>query len=297
MRNTDFFLAPLRKLVGRKLFFRWKTLWAPHIFARTNQTAGQTTLISMIRNEKAILETFCAHASSLFDRVILIDHLSSDGTREYIKLLSEKCSNIEYYCFDEPGYYQSELMTWTASHLVDKKMPGWIFFLDADEFMPFRSKDEFNRKLSQFSQFPVISMPLDMDSGRVIDEFFLKPPKPSRHHKIAYQPSHIPSGDYFIAQGNHALFMGNRSSKVKLPAKNSFPLYHLPIRTKHQLLEKICYGIDSYRHMGSDRKNNNGIHWNEIHRIIENNNLTNEIMAGIAAQNRDTLYPPFEKRF
>lgn len=91
--------------------------------------------------------------------------------------------------------------------------------------------------------------------------------------------------------------MGNRSSKVKLPAKNSFPLYHLPIRTKHQLLEKIRYGIDSYRRMGSDRKNNNGIHWNEIHRIIENNSLTNEIMAGIAAQYGDTLYPPYEKSF
>lgn len=307
MQNTDSFLAPLKNYIKRKLFFRWKILWARHILICVNQTAGQlrktTTLISMIRNEKAILETFCAHASSLFDRIILIDHLSSDGTREYIKLLSEKCSNIEYYSFDEPGYYQSELMTWTASHLVDKKMPGWIFFLDADEFLPFRSKDEFDRKLSELSQFPVISMPwlnlvpLDMESGGVIDEFFLKPPKPSRHHKIAYQPSRIPSDDYFIAQGNHILFLGNRSSKVKFPAKSSFPIYHLPIRTKHQLREKISYGVDSYQRMGRDRRGNNGFHWDEIHRIIENTGLTNEIMAGIAAQYSDTLYPPYEKSF
>lgn len=307
MHNTDSFIAPLKNFVRKKLFFRWKGLWAPHILGNMDRAAVQprkkTTLISMIKNEKDILETFCAHASSLFDRVILIDHLSSDGTREYIKLLSESCSNIEYYCFDEPGYYQSELMTWTARHLVDKKIPGWVFFLDADEFLPFKSKEEFDRKLSEFSQFPVISMPwlnlvpLDMESGTVIDGAFLKPPKPSHHHKIAFQPSRIPSDDYFIAQGNHILFVGNRSSKVKFPAKSSFPIYHLPIRTKRQLREKIRYGVESYQRMGSDRPSRNGFHWDEIHRIMEDTSLTNEMMAGIVAQYSDTLYPPYEKSF
>lgn len=297
----------MRNFVRTKLFIRWKLLWASSIVRNVSQAVRQprkkTTLISMIRNEKGILETFSSHASSLFDRVIFIDHLSSDGTREYIKLLSRKHSNIEYYCFDEPGYYQSELMTWTASRFVDKKMPGWVFFLDADEFLPFKSKDEFDRKLSEFSPFPVISMPwlnlvpLDMESGRVIDQCFLKPANPSRHHKIAFQPSRIPSGDYFIAQGNHALFMGNRSSKVKFPARDSFPIYHLPIRTKQQLREKIRYGVESYQRMGSDRRGKNGSHWDEIHRIMEDTSLTNEMMAGIAAQYSDTLQAPYERSF
>lgn len=255
----------------------------------------------MIRNEKGILETFSAHVLSLFDRIILIDHLSSDGTREYIKLLSEKHPKIEYYCFDEPGYYQSELMTWAAKYLVDKEMPGWVFFLDADEFLPFKSKKEFDRKLSEFSSFPVIFMPwlnlvpLDMESGSVIGQFFLKPPQPCRHRKIAFQPNRILSDDYFIAQGNHALFMGSRSSKVKFPAKSSFSIYHLPIRTKQQLQEKILYGVESYRRMGSDRRGKNGSHWDDIHRIMEATSLTNELMAGIAAQYSDTLHPPYER--
>ena len=288
-------------------FFCWKLLRAYNIFEIVGRTPRQpgkkTTLISMIRNEKGILETFCAHASSLFDRVILIDHLSSDGTREYIKLLSEKCSNIEYYCFDDPGYYQSELMTWTVNQLVDKEMPGWVFFLDADEFLPFKSKEEFDRRLSKFSGFPVISMPwlnlvpLDMENGRVIDEFFLKPPKPSRYHKIAFQPSRIPSNEYFIAQGNHDLFMGSRSLNIRFPAKKSFPIYHLPIRTKHQLREKIRYGVESYQRMGSDRQRKNGFHWDQIHRIMKDTSLTNEMMAGITAQYSDTLHPPYERSF
>ncbi|MEO6824767.1 MAG: glycosyltransferase family 2 protein [Nitrosospira sp.] len=292
-----------------KLFFCfcWKLLGARNIFEIVDRTVRQpgkkTTLISMIRNEKGILEIFCAHASSLFDRVILIDHCSSDGTREYIRLLSEKCSNIEYYCFDDPGYYQSELMTWTVNQLVDKEMPGWVFFLDADEFLPFKSKEEFDLELSKFSRFPVISMPwlnlvpLDMESGKIIDEFFLKPPKPSRYHKIAFQPSRIPWDKYFIAQGNHNLFMGSRFLNIRFPAKNSFPIYHLPIRTKHQLREKIRYGIESYQRMGSDRQRKNGFHWDEIHRIMKDTSLTNEMMAGIAAQYSDTLRPPYERSF
>jgi hypothetical protein len=266
-----------------------------------NETRKTTTLISMVRNEKGILETFSGHALSLFDRVILIDHLSSDGTREYIELLSENHEKIEYYCFDEPGYYQSELMTWAARNLVDNEIPGWVFFLDADEFLPFKSKEEFDSALFGLSRFPVISMawlnliPLEMENGRVINELFLEPPQHSTYHKIAFQPSCIPSAEYFITQGNHQLFMGNSSWKLKVPTRTAFSIYHLPIRTKQQLREKIVYGVESYRRMGSNRRGNEGFHWEEIHRVMQATTLTNELMAGIAVQYSDTLQPPYER--
>jgi hypothetical protein len=253
----------------------------------------------MIRNESGIMEAFSGHALSLFDRVIFIDHLSSDGTKEYIALLSEKHPEIEYYCFDEPGYYQSDLMTWAAKTLVDNQKPGWVFFLDADEFLPFRSKNAFNRTLTEFESFPVISMPwlnlvpLDMESGRVINQLFLKPAQASKHHKVAFQPNRIPLEDYFIAQGNHTLFLGNRSLKIKIPAKRSFSIYHVPIRTKPQLRAKILCGVEAYRRMGGDRRRSNGFHWDEIHRIMVDTDLTTEMMAGIAAQYSDTLRPPY----
>jgi len=83
----------------------------------------------------------------------------------------------------------------------------------------------------------------------------------------------IPSNEYFIAQGNHNLFMGSRSSNIRFPAKHSFPIYHLPIRTKCQLREKIRYGVESYQCMGSDHERKNGFHWDEIHRIIKDTAL------------------------
>lgn len=267
----------------------------------TDQAKKKTTLISMIRNESEIMETFSGHALALFDRVIFIDHLSTDGTGEYIALLSEKHPKVEYYCFDEPGYYQSDLMTWATKTLVDNQKPGWVFFLDADEFLPFESKEAFDRKLSEFASFPVISMPwlnlvpLDMKSGRVIDQLFLKPAQASNHRKVAFQPNRMPLDNYFIAQGNHAVYIGNRSLKIKMPAERSFSIYHVPIRTKQQLREKILCGVESYQRMGTDRRQKNGFHWDQIHRIMVDTDLTTEMMAGIAAQYSDTLQPPYER--
>ncbi|SFW40485.1 glycosyltransferase family 2 protein [Nitrosovibrio sp. Nv17] len=288
-----------------RLAICWKMLWAYFVSGARSLTTHslpvRTTLITMVRNERDILEAFCAHALSLFDRIILVDHLSSDGTREYIRLLSDSHPKVECYFFDEPGYYQSELMTYVAQNLVDREMPGWVFFLDADEFLPFRSREAFDSRLAELAAFPVISMPwlnlipLDMECGKIEDQLFLGPPRPSRHRKIAFQPSRVPPADYFIAQGNHALFLGDRSTKIGLPARSGFPLYHLPIRTRRQLHSKILCGIESYRNMGGDRRGKNGIHWDEIYRIMETSSLTDELMAGITVQYGDVLYPPYER--
>jgi hypothetical protein len=45
--------------------------------------------------------------------------------------------------------------------------------------------------------------------------------------------------------------------------------------------------------MGGDRRRSNGFHWDEIHRIMVDTDLTTEMMAGIAAQYSDTLRPPY----
>jgi glycosyltransferase involved in cell wall biosynthesis len=255
----------------------------------------------MVKNEKDILEAFCAHALSLFDRIILIDHLSTDGTGEYIKLLSQKYPAVEYYLFEDPGYYQSELMTWVAKNLVDNQIPGWVFFLDADEFLPFKSKEEFHLKLFELDSVPLIFMPwlnlvpLDMESGRVIGGFFLKPSIPSPLHKIAFQPNLIAPDDYVVGHGNHALVKVNKRGKKKFPRRIAFSIYHLPIRTKQQLYKKILNGVESYKRMGSDRIGTTGFHWDEIYRIMETKNITNALMAGIITKYSQSLSPPYER--
>jgi hypothetical protein len=47
--------------------------------------------------------------------------------------------------------------------------------------------------------------------------------------------------------------------------------------------------------MVSDRQRPDGFLWYEIHRIIKNTRLTNEMMTGIAARYSDALQPPYER--
>lgn len=258
------------------------------------------TLISMVKNERGILDTFSGHALGLFDRIILVDHRSTDGTKEYIEALSKQYPAVEFFLFDEPGYYQSQLMTWIVKNVVEHNTPGWVFFLDADEFLPFESREEFNRVLAKYNASPVISMPwlnlvpLDMQSGVVIGGQFLKSDSYAAHCKIAFQPNLIPIDDYIVAQGNHALLVGADHLQT-LPAKQSFPIYHLPIRTKQQLRNKILHGVESYRRMGKNRVEGFGAHWDEINKIIDRNGLTDELMAGMIVNYGKPMKPPYIK--
>jgi hypothetical protein len=208
---------------------------------------------------------------------------------------------MEYYLFDEPGLYQSELMTWVARNLVNNEMPGWIFFLDADEFLPFKSKEDFDRRLLELDSFPLIVMPwlnlvpLDMESGGIVEAFFLKPPIPSPLRKIAFQPNLIAPEDYVVGHGNHVLVKVNKRGKKKFSKKSAFPIYHVPIRTKQQLRQKIMRGVESFGRMGSDRADKTGFHWDEIYRIMETRSLTNEMMAGIVARYGEPLGAPYER--
>jgi len=272
------------------------------IDANLVQSAKKLTLISMIKNEKSVIETFAAHALAMFDRVIFVDHRSTDGTGAYLRSLAEVHPQVEYFRFDEAGYYQSEVMTWIVKNIVGPVDDSWVFFLDADEYLPFSSRAECNVELDKYASFPVISMPwlnlvpVNMETGQVKGGVFLKPKKTAIHHKIAFQPGLIPFDEYVVAQGNHALLIGD-SHKQIFPAEEAFPIYHLPIRTKQQLCDKIQHGVEAYKKMGVDRGNNLGFHWDEISRIIDQKGLTDELMADMVARYGEPLLPPYGKSF
>ena len=258
------------------------------------------TLVSMLKNEKDIIEIFAGHALGMFDRVIVVDHQSTDGTQEYLQRLADVHPQVEAFLFDEEGYYQSEVMTWVVTKLIGAEYDGWVFFLDADEFLPFSSRSEFDLELAKYSVFPVISMPwlnlvpLSMEVRGAKNEKFLKPRKTAVHHKVAFQPRLIPFDEFVVAQGNHALLIGEHFRRA-FPAKEAFPLYHLPIRTKSQLVDKIRHGVEAYKKMGPDREKGLGAHWDAISHLISKNGVTDELMIDIIVRYGEPLAPPYGK--
>ncbi|MBU4524558.1 MAG: glycosyltransferase family 2 protein [Desulfomicrobium sp.] len=304
IKHVGFFMALVLifNKITRMVFNKYKACFLHKQYGKNKKAFSsiprKKNLITMVKNESALIDVFLAHALTMFDNIIIVDHMSTDGTYEYIHSLRSRFPQIRCYRFCNEGYFQSEVMTWIVHHLVDADEEGWVFFLDADEFLPFATREEFDRELIELSSYPVIALswknlvPLEMDSGTVHGTFFLKPPKESEFHKIAFQPNLIPLKSYRIAQGNHALLIG-KSDHQYYPAKNGFPIYHLPVRTRRQMIDKIHQGVNAYRKMGQHRNASQGIHWDEIACLVNNENLAEEVLIDMVVRYGFPLVPPY----
>jgi len=243
------------------------------------------TAVMMVKNEIDVIRDCCGHLSALFDTIIVIDHRSTDGTKEYLVGLEKLNDKFNIYHLNEPGYYQSQLMTWIAKNLEDCTSADWIFFIDADEILPFLSRSEFEQVLEQHESSPIIKMswrnlvPEEYGSDVIMGRSYLEPRASKIYQKIAYQPSLIPVSDFMIAQGNHAVLAGGYGKQ--LPSVAAFDLYHAPIRSKDQLGFKIIQGTASYSMMGEERDELLGSHWFDISKHINQYGMSDELLNGI----------------
>ena len=57
--------------------------------------------LSMVRNESDVIETFIRHNLTLLDELHIIDHNSSDNTREILTLLKQEGLPIHIYHYNE----------------------------------------------------------------------------------------------------------------------------------------------------------------------------------------------------
>jgi len=204
-------------------------------------------VIVMVRNEIDIIQTFVESILALFDVVVMIDHKSEDGTAEYLLDVSKKFGKLHLYTLEEPGYHQALTMNHMLRNSVELDGLDWVFFLDADEFLPFPDRASFQSALAEQEDFPVISMrwsnlipkaywqgPVTIDA----DTQFYHNPKLSPFTKIALQPSRVNIHKIWIEQGNHSV--SNVLNGLPLPAHSvDFPVFHIPVRSKNQLLMKL----------------------------------------------------------
>ena len=106
--------------------------------------------IAMIRNEADLLSTFLARATALFDKIFIVDHQSTDGTRTMLEQRATDCQRIEIFDFRYQAYYQSEISNCLTRHAIAKGA-DWVFFLDADEFIDVDDRESLERLVKNFS--------------------------------------------------------------------------------------------------------------------------------------------------
>lgn len=271
--------------------------------ARPEVAQPRTGVVAMVKNEGDIIQFFAAHLLKFFDEIVFVDHQSSDSTKAVIEDLAERHANVTRYSLAEPAYIQDVVSNFVVADCEALKSVDWVMFLDADEFLPFRSRDEFAAFLKEHEAHPVISfrwkniIPVDYWSYRVDDladrEFYV-PSKPSPFKKIAFQPGKMGGAKYWINQGNHSI------SRIKgmdpLPDREtSAILFHLPIRSSNQLAIKLNQGALSNLLRNRTTRGVEGQHWFRILQSMKSaEEIRPELLNGVAMQ-YGTLGRPIEE--
>lgn len=94
----------------------------------------QIAVISMVRNEADIIESFVRHAASFADKLYIVDHASTDGTYEILQQLATEGLPLSVQQFSESEQAQAEVMT----DLMEQAFAAggdFVLPLDADEFL------------------------------------------------------------------------------------------------------------------------------------------------------------------
>lgn len=232
-------------------------------------TAPRTAVVAMARNEAHRAHYVMRHFCALFDRIVVIDHLSDDSTGSIAAGYGgTEGAQVHVLRSDELGYHQADYMTAAATALLTSGSVDWIFFLDFDEFLPFASREDFNQALVQFADKDVISghwinclldepEPADLAGCRAITSEVASP-----YLKVALNARRLSGRKVKMSQGNHAVRLDDDA--VATVGARAFGILHLPIISIERLRAKLERGIPSYEALGQS-DSADGFHWRELH--------------------------------
>lgn len=93
--------------------------------------------ITVVQDEAPIIEDTIRHLlAHRIDRVLVVDHRSTDGTRDVLARLAAETGRLDVEYQDGQAYYQPEWVNDAIGRAIALK-PSWILPFDADEiFVP-----------------------------------------------------------------------------------------------------------------------------------------------------------------
>jgi hypothetical protein len=253
------------------------------------QRPGRYSVISMVRDEIDIIEPWLCHVLSLCDNVHVIDHQSSDGTRELLLEYAQRNSKLNLYLYDNPAYAQADLVNLIAGSCGPFSANDWLFFLDADEFLPAVNYDDLSTIMGAFSARDthavklrwrnIVSLDLATSGTRRQTKMLLAPLR-SSVYKVAFQPANY--SEFSVDQGAHNLLSKDRIVDIPHERNPMGFLYHFPIRSFEQVAKKIHNGTSAYTALGSARKQKNGWHWNVLGDLLSGGIFDASLAMGCA---------------
>lgn len=237
-------------------------------------------LISMVKNESDIIESFVRHHIDMVDAMLIVNHNSVDSTGKILELLKEEGLNLFIFNENIVEYEQSLIMTRLLYQAINDFNADIVIPLDADEFLV-PSKDINDCRLlletidtdalyrvDSFNYFQTHAAAVPVAFS--LDAIKLKSRTRQNAGKIIVGRDIVTKFKVGLAMGNHDVTISRRNRKhVNFINFNKIHIAHCQIRSEEQILSKIAvnYLLDMSR---TERDPRDSYHLKNIFEKIKN---------------------------
>ncbi len=212
----------------------------------------QFAVVALMRNEADILEAFVRYHLQFVAGILLIDHRSTDRTRDIVASLQREGLPIELRLREELSYDQALFVNAHAGEAARAFHADWILPLDLDEMLGAPNCAPPTDEIARLDRSRPVKIPWRTyvpTAGDDIGE--PNPVKRIRHrlahetyqfHKIAVPSAMLADRRYRISMGNHDLLDGKTGKPVSTRAARETFMAHYPIRSPEQYASKVLVG-------------------------------------------------------
>jgi glycosyl transferase family 2 len=211
-------------------------------------------VVSTIRNESDILETFVRYHAQFVDRMIIINHRSVDSSSSILESLQREGLPIEYREETSLELQQGKFLTRSMKKAIEDYGADWVVPLDADEFIAAGRDERVRDLIEKLPQDRIVKVPWRTyvplpsdDSGepnilkRIQD---IRPIEKTNLRKIMIPRSLAMKKNGFIAAGNHGYVRQAFRKQKDFPYVHfdDLVLAHFPVRSAAQIMTKAFVG-------------------------------------------------------
>jgi glycosyltransferase involved in cell wall biosynthesis len=213
--------------------------------------------VSMVKNESDVIESFCRHALTYCDGMVICDDGSVDDTVVIInKMIDEGLNIVLFENKNTFGYNQEEITNNLAHFAIDNLNADLIIPLDADEFLVTQTPISIGRILRQCAsngKYFAVWMNFIPDNtvrqnDKALPLYFNKYiSHMNAISKVFVGAQLLKMNGAVITQGNHGIRLPEIQDfhLIKLTRLPIF-LAHYPIRSVEQAMTKIIIGWSNF---------------------------------------------------
>lgn len=213
--------------------------------------------VAIVKNEADVIEAFVRHTLAWVDHLVILDHESTDGTREILLALRAEGLPLRLFTDDALGHIQEYRSNYLSRLAVRELSADWIVPLDADEFLCGPDRQTLEADLVASPPGHSRSLTLlnylytDADDGAELNPVLrLRHCEPQRSptRKVMVSAALTRDESVTAIMGSHALVRDGQKLPDQ-PLHEAFYLAHFPLRSPaHQLLRIVFPQLQKFSH-------------------------------------------------